>query len=1002
MLEVKNLTKTYAPKKGVPVVALNNVSLKIEEKGLVFILGKSGSGKSTLLNLLGGLDKYDEGDIVIKGKSTKDFTQGDFDSYRNTYVGFIFQEYNILDEFSVGANIALAIELQGRKASNEEVNRLLDTLDLQGYGNRRPNELSGGQKQRIAIARALVKNPDIILADEPTGALDSKTGIQIFDILKKLAEEKLVLVVSHDRDFAEWYGDRVIELADGKIISDISKTTITNGQAESSNVQYLEKEGLVVREGYKLTPKDLEMINHYLEREKSINISSKGEDEFYTRSVFVDTKESVEVKKYSSEFKMIKSRLPFKMAFKMGASGLSHKKIRLFFTILFSLVAFTLFGVTDSLAAYNKVDATVNSIIDGNIDSVAFAKTKTIETEGGYNRTINLSLSEENIAELNDGVGKEIGLSFKPVFTAGAGDYEGAFNMSGNFSSYNLGGYNPFYLDSISGFVEYTKEELTELGFSVIGEMPTKDNEIAVTSYIYDHFATKGYSYYYDDGLTPPIDIEGKNFTKYEDLIGKYINLRNYNLNDSLTFKVTAIVNTNLVEERYESLKTPQGDNYFLSEEFRTVIQYGFHGLGFVNSGFINKLIEDESTSGIKVGKNIYLYYASDVNQIWLSPQVVGKLESIDQEDVVFFNKDKTSLEEGDILVNYEEFKQIYQKDITYEDFTGKIYDFEVYKYENLVKEYAYTIENYTQAEANNFYLERFGTNEFSEEDKKYLYYEYLAYGEGRENNEYGEKSGVEFFKETLASSALLLNQISEINIQQELYSNYTYEQKTSLSKIVGVYLDPDYDYSNNPIIIDDDFYNEIESMGKPEPYKFALTKMPTNRDDIQKLAEFSILLEDGIAYPLRNSATPMLDIANDLVENVAQVFLYIGIAFAVFSALLLSNFIASSVSYKKREIGILRALGARSSDVFRIFFNESIIIGIINFFLASVSTFVVVRLINVSLRTEVGFTVTIFNFSIRQIIILLLISVFVALFASFLPVNRIARKKPVDAISNK
>src|SRR5690554_1871750 len=105
MLEVKNLTKTYAPKKGVPVVALNNVSLKIEEKGLVFILGKSGSGKSTLLNLLGGLDKYDEGDIVIKGKSTKDFTQGDFDSYRNTYVGFIFQEYNILDEFSVGANI---------------------------------------------------------------------------------------------------------------------------------------------------------------------------------------------------------------------------------------------------------------------------------------------------------------------------------------------------------------------------------------------------------------------------------------------------------------------------------------------------------------------------------------------------------------------------------------------------------------------------------------------------------------------------------------------------------------------------------------------------------------------------------------------------------------------------------------------------------------------------------------------------------------------------------
>ncbi|MDD4001142.1 MAG: ABC transporter ATP-binding protein, partial [Bacilli bacterium] len=724
MLEVKNLTKTYVPKKGVPVVALNNVSLKIEDKGLVFILGKSGSGKSTLLNLLGGLDKYDEGDIVIKGKSTKEFTQGDFDSYRNTYVGFIFQEYNILDEFSVGANIALAIELQGRKASNEEVNRILDTLDLQGYGNRRPNELSGGQKQRIAIARALVKNPDIILADEPTGALDSKTGIQIFDILKKLAEEKLVLVVSHDRDFAEWYGDRVIELADGKIISDISKTTITNGQAKSSNVQYLEKEGVVVREGYKLTPKDLDMINHYLEREKSINISSKGEDEFYTRSVFVNTKESIEVKTYSSEFKMIKSRLPFKMAFKMGASGLSHKKIRLFFTILFSLVAFTLFGVTDSLAAYNKIDATVNSIIDGGIDSVAFAKTKTIETENGYNRIINLSLSEENIAELNDGVGKEIGLNFKPVFTAGAGDYEGAFNMNNNFSSLYLGSYNPYYLDSISGFVEYTKKELEDLGFEVTGEMPTKDNEIAVTSYIFDHFATKGYSNYDEELVDVPIDIEGKNFTKYENLIGNYISLRNYYLQDPLTFKVTAVVDTNLVADRYESLKTPQGDYYFLSEEFKTVIQFGFHGLGFVNSGFIKKLIEDESTSGIRTGTNIHLYYYSEVNQIWLSPQVVDKLESIDSDEVVFFNETKTSLEKGDILVNFEEFKWSYQKDITYEDFTGKIYDYENYAYEKLVREYAE--ENFAQAQANDFYIDRFGTNELPEEDKINMYFSYL------------------------------------------------------------------------------------------------------------------------------------------------------------------------------------------------------------------------------------------------------------------------------------
>ena len=223
MLEVKDLYREYKPKKGEPVVALNHVSVKFPDKGLVFILGKSGSGKSTLLNVMGGLDKADGGDIIIKGKSSKNFKQGDFDSYRNTYLGFIFQEYNILDEFNVGQNIGLALELQGKKATSDEINRILEEVDLKGYGNRKTNELSGGQKQRVAIARALVKDPDIIFGDEPTGALDSKTGLAVFDTLKKLAQNKLVIVVSHDREFAELYGDRVIELADGKIISDIEK-----------------------------------------------------------------------------------------------------------------------------------------------------------------------------------------------------------------------------------------------------------------------------------------------------------------------------------------------------------------------------------------------------------------------------------------------------------------------------------------------------------------------------------------------------------------------------------------------------------------------------------------------------------------------------------------------------------------------------------------------------------------------------------------------------------
>ena len=218
MLETKNLKKVYKTKKGVSVNALNGVSIKFPEKGLVFLLGKSGSGKSTLLNLLGGLDKYDEGEIIIKGVSSKDFNQSHFDSYRNTYVGFIFQEYNVLEEFTVGANIALAIELQGRKASDEEINSILTKVDLEGYGDRKPNELSGGQKQRVAIARAIAKNPKLLLCDEPTGALDYNTGKAILKLLQETCRKNgvTVVIITHNLALTPM-GDKVIEVKNGRI-----------------------------------------------------------------------------------------------------------------------------------------------------------------------------------------------------------------------------------------------------------------------------------------------------------------------------------------------------------------------------------------------------------------------------------------------------------------------------------------------------------------------------------------------------------------------------------------------------------------------------------------------------------------------------------------------------------------------------------------------------------------------------------------------------------------
>src|SRR5690606_17700061 len=174
-------------------------------------------------------------------------------SYRNTMVGFIFQEYNILNEFSVAQNIGLALSLQGQKVTEDAINDLLIKLDIAGLGNRSPNELSGGQKQRVAIARALVKDPKIILADEPTGALDSTTGIQLLETLKKLSKDRLVIIISHDLEFAQKYADRIINFKDGEIEYDITYTGKSN--AEHLNLA-LTDEGIIVQPKYQLTAKD--------------------------------------------------------------------------------------------------------------------------------------------------------------------------------------------------------------------------------------------------------------------------------------------------------------------------------------------------------------------------------------------------------------------------------------------------------------------------------------------------------------------------------------------------------------------------------------------------------------------------------------------------------------------------------------------------------------------------------------------------------------------------
>jgi putative ABC transport system permease protein len=228
MLELRNIKKSYKLA-GQLIPALKGIDLEFGEHEFVSVLGPSGCGKTTLLNIIGGLDRYSSGDLLVEGKSTKDFTDAEWDAYRNATIGFVFQSYNLISHLSVLDNVEMALRLSGvpAKERRERAIKVLNQVGLQDQLHKKPNQMSGGQMQRVAIARALVNNPKILLADEPTGAIDSKTSDQIMDLIKEIAKDRLVIMVTHNSDIAIKYSDRIIRLLDGEVISDSNPTELS-------------------------------------------------------------------------------------------------------------------------------------------------------------------------------------------------------------------------------------------------------------------------------------------------------------------------------------------------------------------------------------------------------------------------------------------------------------------------------------------------------------------------------------------------------------------------------------------------------------------------------------------------------------------------------------------------------------------------------------------------------------------------------------------------------
>ncbi len=1065
MLEARNLCRSYKTKNGPVVKALDNVSVKFEETGMVFILGKSGSGKSTLLNVLGGLDKYDSGEIIVKGKSSKDFSNADFDSYRNTFIGFIFQEYNILEEFTVNKNIGLALELQGKKADKEAIDALTEQVDLKGYGRRKPNTLSGGQKQRVAIARALVKNPEIIMADEPTGALDSNTGKQVFDTLKKLSKTKLVLVVSHDREFAEYYGDRIIELADGKIISDISK--YKSSPKESNGFEIVDDKILTIKKGTKIDSTKTKTLLDFLNKQNDdivISVDSKANTEFKkfamideegNKESFKET-DNVDVKDYNpKDFKLIRSKLPAKDSFKMGASGLKSKPVRLFFTIILSAIAFALFGLADTMGSYDKVDNTIQSIMDSNINYASFSK-EVKQGEGNSSYYDEKKLSLADFDKLNSDLE---GYKFLPVFSLN--EYgSNAYISEYIYNNEGISDYRGTYRSVLYGFAEINQNNQSVIG-TLLEEsrLPSSDDEIVITKYTYEIFK-KG-------------NFKGSSGTEIEinsisDIIGKEIEPE-YNKK----FKIVGVIDTNVNLDRYEKMNE-EGfgsgiSDYMLEREFDDFISKSSHALGYLNSGYYNRNFSKSELD--KINNSIY-GIISDVEPSTSasgnSYDYISNLKDSVKADIVWLNEEKSTLANDEIVISYSMLsnmdfdpsentylglydilslsgKENYVRDslMTFMDNDSK-YDnysyYEVFTYynygadtkwtgdypeysEELTDEMKTEIENFINSVDTSMYVD-VSTYLNRSEIKSVLESEYqIRY----ENGDYGDYNNYLSFIISNASSSYygdltltdaekgIVNGLKRLAVEKiktlipnSIYFRYyspsgeDYYESPRKFTIVGYYIE-EIKNSNGGLsyglispVIYDEYKQELGGV-----YNFAISKLDyTNEAEVRKIVEYGYK-EGDIMYVLNNPVMSSMSQINSLIETLSSVFLYVGIGFAVFASLLLLNFITISISYKKREIGVLRAIGARGRDVFKIFFSESFIIAIINFVLALIGSFVVCLLLNNMFRNDYGILITLLNMGIRQVLLILGVSLLVAFISSYLPVHRIAKKKPIDAIRN-
>lgn len=958
MLELKNVSKIYKTKSG-DVYALNSINLYFEETGLVFITGKSGSGKTTLLNCIGGLDNFTEGEIFIKEKSTKNFTKSDYDSYRNTYIGFVFQEYNLLDNLSIKKNISLATELQAIKNNEDKIKEILKKVDLEGVENRKPQELSGGQRQRVAIARALIKNPSIIIADEPTGALDSESGHQILSLLKKLSKEKLVIVVSHDLENANKFADRIINLKDGKIESDITINVDNN-----KNYNILEDQDILsVKRGANLKDADLKRIKQAVLNGKNLTVS----DSINTtkQKTIIKTK-----KVYDTSSPFIKTHMSFIDTIKLGLNTLKTKPIRLVITILLCAIAFSIFGIFDALSIYNESRLTVNALsstITNGINISSFIKEDN-------NNTYDINVNESLLNTLE----KQTKYDFKGVYNS---YYVGTSIPSelNNNNAYTISKY--YYYKSLRGVVEFNEADLNNYNFNLVdGRLPNDFNEMAISEYFANCMVNWWYTYKNQNNESITI----KN-------INQIINTENPltltigTTGHKVSYKIVGIINTGKISKKFDSLLDNFENGSTLDQnEFFNYINNGFYLFGFVKPGFVDNAIKKYNTLTKYVNK-AYAYQFSTTLSVDQSPAITANidnfynfndLQNLSNSNYVFINNNKTTLSGNEILLDVKQFEFIFADLINFLKANANNNP----NFEN----YASEIENYISLMTKNV----------SVLDKLNAVKGALTYLNEIQSS-IDQINGINR-PESVFNRELIVKKLDTSKYQEGSNNLVEVKFKNNKFKVVGFYTGINLTPTNSIITSSEGLTNLGINLAQGNYSNFIATN--TGNANTNKLSSL-FLNTNGVCYNCNNNAIAMVKANKDFFSKLSLLFLIVSAVFAMFSIIMFSNFISSSIKNKYNEIGILRAMGARGIDILKMFVIEAIALAIINAILASIIALVGCTFVNIFLSNYLSIYIPLAAFRFRQVLIIFALSILFGAISAIIPIASISKQKPVETI---